>query len=95
MWLQLQLEPRGVPAILVQNNNTGFCGVAGCALKLFVMKSGGEFVQTLGSDGEVGALTGVEVLKTTTDGHYDIRKTWADGRTRTIYRWRGSGYFSN
>jgi hypothetical protein len=95
MWLQLQVEPGGVPGILVQNNNTGFCGVAGCGLKLFIMQPSGEFNQTLGPDGEVGTLAEIEVLKTITTGHYDIRKTWADGRTHTIYRWRGSGYSSN
>jgi hypothetical protein len=59
------------------------------------MQPSGEFNQALGSDGEVGALTEIEVLKTIKDGHYDIRKTWADGRTHTTYRWRGSGYSSN
>jgi len=94
LWLQLQVEPRGVPGILVQNNNTGFCGAAGCALKLFLVQPSGEFAQTLGSSGEVGTLTEVEVLKTVTEGHYDIRKTWADGKTHTTYRWRGSAYSS-
>ena len=28
MWVQLQVAPQGIPGILVQNNNTGFCGVA-------------------------------------------------------------------
>src|ERR1700730_10644130 len=43
MWVQLQVAPQGVPGILVQNNNTGFCGVAGCALKLFIIQTNGEF----------------------------------------------------
>jgi hypothetical protein len=95
LWVQLQVAPRGIPGILVQNNNTGFCGVAGCALKLFIMQTNGEFDQALRADGAVGALAEVEVMKTSSDGHYDIRKTWADGRTHTIYRWRGSRYSSD
>jgi len=95
MWVQLQVAPQGIPGILVQNNNTGFCGVAGCALKLFITQTNGEFDQALGADGEVGALAEVEVLKTSRDGHYDIRKMWADGRAHTIYQWRGSRYSSD
>jgi hypothetical protein len=49
---------------LVQYNNTGFCGVAGCVLKLFIMQTNGEFDQALGADGKIGALAEVEVLKT-------------------------------
>ena len=92
MWRELPVEPRAAPAVLVENSNRGFCGSAGCALSLFVERKNGQFAQALGTDGEVGSLDKVEVLKTITDGHYDIQKTWADGRTRTIYRWRGSRY---
>jgi DUF971 family protein len=63
-----------------------------CA-QVIIMQTNGEFDQALGADGEVGALAEVEVLKTNRDGHYDIRETWADGRTHIIYRWRGSRYF--
>jgi transglycosylase-like protein len=95
MWGELPVAPRGLPAILVENKNTGFCGSAVCALYLFIQQPDAQFVQTLGKDGEVGALDRVTVLKTTTDGHYNIQKTWADGKTHTIYRWRGSRYSAN
>jgi hypothetical protein len=91
-WRELLVEPRAVPAVLVENSNIGFCGSAGCALRLFVERADGQFAQALGTDGEVGSLDEVEALKAITDGHYDIQKTWADGRTHTIYRWRGSRY---
>jgi transglycosylase-like protein len=89
MWRELPVAPRGLPAILVENRNTGFCGSAGCALSLFIQQPDAQFFQTLE---EVGALDRVTVLKTITDGHYNIQKTWADGKTHTIYRWRGSRY---
>ncbi|HXN50878.1 MAG TPA: biosynthetic peptidoglycan transglycosylase [Candidatus Acidoferrum sp.] len=92
MWRELPVAPRGLPAILVENRNTGFCGSAGCALNLFIQQPDAQFAQTLGKDGEVGALDRVTVLKTITDGHYNIQKTWADEKTHTIYRWRGSRY---
>jgi len=95
MWIQLQVVPRGVPAILVENKNIRFCGSAGCPLKLFIIQPNGHFVQALETDGDVGSLAEVRVLKSVTDGHYDIQKTWADGRTHTIYRWRGSRYFAH
>jgi hypothetical protein len=37
-------------------------------------------------------LDEVKVLKTIREGHYDIQKTWADGKTHTIYRWTGGQY---
>ncbi len=92
MWRELPVAPRGLPAVLVENRNTGFCGSAGCALSLFIQQLDAQFTQTLGKDGDVGALDRVTVLKTITDGHYNIQKTWADGKTHTIYRWRGSRY---
>jgi hypothetical protein len=92
MWRELSVAPGGPKAILVQNSNMGFCGTAGCALGLFIQTPDTQFTQTLGTDGEVGALDEVTVLKTITRGHHDIQKTWADGRTHTIYRWRGTRY---
>jgi hypothetical protein len=92
MWRELRVAPQGPPAILVENRNAGFCGSAGCALSLFIAQPNAKFLQTLGKDGEVGDLDRVKTLKTITDGHYDIRKTWADGKAYTIYRWKGSRY---
>ncbi len=92
MWRELPVMPRGLPAILVENRNTSFCGSAGCALSLFIQQPDAEFAQTLGKDGDVGTLDRVSVLKTITDGHYNIQKIWADGKTHTIYRWRRSRY---
>lgn len=92
MWRELPVAPRGLPAILVENRNPIFCGSAGCALSLFIQQPNAQFAQTLGEDGDVGALDRVTVLKAITDGHYNIQKTWADNHTHTIYRWRGSRY---
>jgi hypothetical protein len=92
MWRELPVAPRGLPAILVENRNAAFCGSAGCALSLFIQQPDAQFAQTLGKDGDVGEVERVSVLKAITDGHYNIQKTWADGKTHTIYRWRGSRY---
>jgi transglycosylase-like protein len=92
IWRKLQVAPQGLLAILVENRNTSFCGSAGCTLRLFIQRPDAQFAQTLGEDGEVGDLDSLTVLKTITDGHYNIQKTWADGKTRTIYRWKGSRY---
>lgn len=92
MWCKLSVSPAGLPALLVENRNLGFCGSAGCSLSLFLQQPDGQFVQTFGTDGEVGTLDEVKVLKTITDGHYDMQKTWADGKTHTIYRWTGGHY---
>jgi hypothetical protein len=89
MWRELFVAPRSLPAVLVENRNTSFCGSAGCSLDLFVQQADGQYVQTLQ---EVGELDRVAVLKAVTNGHYNIQKTWADGKTHTIYRWRGSRY---
>jgi hypothetical protein len=92
MWRDLQVAPQGPPAILVENRNTGFCGSAGCNLSLFIQQPDAQFAQTLEKDGEVGSIDAIMVLKTITDGHYSIQKIWADGKTHTIYRWKGSRY---
>ncbi|MCU1243897.1 MAG: Penicillin-binding protein [Candidatus Acidoferrum typicum] len=89
MWRELPVAPRGLPAILVENRNAGFCGSAGCALDLFIQQQDGHYAQALE---EVGNVDRITALKTVTDGYYNIQKTWADGKTHTIYRWKGSRY---
>jgi hypothetical protein len=92
IWGELPVTPQGRVAILVENRNISFCGSAGCALRLFIAEADGQFVQTLGTDGEVGAIDRLTILRTVTNGFYDIQKTWADRKTRTTYRWTGSQY---
>jgi hypothetical protein len=41
MWRELLVAPRGLPAILVENRNAGFCGSAGCSLDLFIQQKMG------------------------------------------------------
>jgi hypothetical protein len=55
-WHELVITPSGQTAILVENYNLGACGSAGCALSLFIQQPSAEFVQVLGTDGEVGTL---------------------------------------
>jgi membrane carboxypeptidase/penicillin-binding protein PbpC len=92
MWRELSVSPTGLPALLVENRNLGFCGSAGCSLNLILQQPDGQFIEAFGTNGEVGTLDEVKVLKTITDGHYNIQKTWADGKTHTIYRWTGEQY---
>jgi len=92
MWRELSVSPKGLPAVLLENRNIGFCGSAGCSLSLFLQQPDAQFVQTFGNGGEVGNLDEIKVLKTITNEHYDIQKTWANGKTHTIYRWTGSEY---
>ncbi len=92
VWRELFITPSGQSAFLVESYNMGFCGSAGCSLYLFVRQSDANFVQVLGNSGGVGTLGHVKVLKSLTEGHYDIKKTWRDGKTTTIYRWDGARY---
>jgi Transglycosylase len=92
MWRELSVTPKGLRAVLIENRNLGFCGSAGCSLSLFIQQPDSQFIQCLGTDGDVGNLDEVKVLKTIMGGYYDIQKTWADGKTHTIYRWTGSEY---
>jgi len=94
MWREFPVTPQGNTAVLVENRNTGFCGSAGCALCLFVAASDGQFVQVFGTNGEVGTIDRIAVLKTATNGFYDIRKTWSDETTHEIFRWTGTTYSS-
>lgn len=72
--------------------NMGSCGSAGCSLYLFAKQSDGRFVQVLGTQGGVGHLEQVKLLSDVTKGHYDIQKIWADGKTKSTYRWNGIRY---
>ena len=91
-WRKLSITPAGESAILVENDNAGFCGSSGCALYLFVQQKGLKFTQVLGSEGGLGTLERVRVLKKITNGHYDIRVTWKDAKTHSVYQWDGSQY---
>jgi hypothetical protein len=90
LWRQLVITPSGQPAILVENGES--CGSAGCTLSLFVQQSDTKFVQVLGTGVEVGTLRQIKILKTVTNGHYDIQKIWHDGKTHTVYSWDGTRY---
>jgi len=87
-WRELRVAPEKT-GIVVENRNQGFCGSAGCALHLLIQRSDGSFAEVLD---EVGALGSLRSLKSITKGYYDLQKTSADHRTKTIYRWDGSGY---
>jgi hypothetical protein len=91
-WRELSITPSGQTAVLVENNNQGFCGSGGCALYLVVQKTGAKFTQVLGSHGGMGTLERVTVLKRITKGHHDIRVMWSDGKNHSIYQWDGTGY---
>jgi hypothetical protein len=92
--VKLLITPTGRTAILVENRNIGFCGSAGCSLYLLVEQADASFIQILGTGGDVGTINRVTVLKAVTAGHYDLRITWSDGKTHSIYRWNGSRYSS-
>jgi hypothetical protein len=89
-WRELEITPGGQVAILVENKTS--CGIAGCALYLFVQQKSGNFTQVLGAEGGLGTLKRVAVLKKITNGHYDIRVTWSDGKTSSVYQWDGWHY---
>jgi hypothetical protein len=91
-WQELVITPSGQTAILVESDNMGFCGAAGCSLYLVIEKPDGNFVQVLGTDGDTGTLGRIKVLKDTTRGYYNIQKTWRDDKSRTLYLWDGLRY---
>jgi len=91
-WRELSITPSGGSAILVENDNTGYCGSGGCALYLFVRRADKEFTQVLGSQGGLGMLDKVEVLDAITKGHFDIRVTWIAPEGHSVYQWNGSDY---
>lgn len=91
-WRKLLITPTGRDAILVESENLGFCGSSGCSLYLFLQQPNGEFVQVLGKQGDTGDLESITVLKTITKDHFNIQKTWSDGKTHSTYRWNGLRY---
>lgn len=93
LWSELEIVPSQRTAILVENHNVGACGSAGCSLYLFDKEPDGTFTQVLGKSGETGALGDIRVSKEITKGHYNITKTWRDGKTQTLYLWDGVRYF--
>jgi hypothetical protein len=94
LWRRLTITPSGEEAIVVENHNMGACGSAGCSLFLFTKAANGNFTQILGTQGDIGTVTQVRVLKSVTSGHYDLQKTWADKQTTTLYRWNMTRYMS-
>ena len=96
LWQPLVITQSGQTAFLVENRNSGFCGSAGCDLYLFAPQSRGKFVQILGTyaDTETGTLESTAVLNVATKDHYNIQKTWRDGKTCTLYLWDGARYSS-
>ena len=91
-WRELSMTPSGETAVLVENDNLGFCGSSGCALYLLVQQKDTKFTQVLASHGGMGTLERVTVLKETTRGHYDIQVMWSDRKNRSVYHWDGSQY---
>jgi hypothetical protein len=92
---QLVITPSGDSATLVEDDNMGDCGSAGCGLFLFLSYKKSHFVQILGAQGDVGTLGEVTILKTATRGHYDIQKAWKSTPGVTVYRWNGLRYAAN
>jgi hypothetical protein len=90
-WRQLVVTQSNNVAFLVEDDNTGACGSAGCALFLFGPKES-HFVQILGTQGDVGTLEEIHVLKTSTNGYYDVQKSWKSSHGVTAYRWNGQRY---
>jgi hypothetical protein len=91
-WRELSITPSGETAVLVENDNLGFCGTASCALYLLVRQKDKKFTQVLDSNGGLGTLDRVSVMKKITKGHYDIQVAWGDRKTRSVYQWDGSQY---
>ena len=92
LWHHVVITPAGDDAIVLESHNMGECGSAGCTIYVFVGQPNGEYAQGLGTHGDVGALERITILRTLTKGHYDIQKTWADGHTKSRYRWNGARY---
>jgi hypothetical protein len=62
-WSEVVIAPAAETAILVENQNQGLCGLAGCALYRFVQKADGSYAQVLGKQCDVGTLKRFAVLK--------------------------------
>jgi hypothetical protein len=93
-WTRIVISPDGETGILMESQNVGSCGSGGCALYLCVEREGGKYRQVLGTDGGLGDLERVSVLKRTTKGHFDLRVGWRSSKGQSIYRWNGKYYDS-
>jgi hypothetical protein len=93
LWRQLKIAPSRT-AILVENRNRGACGSAGCSLYLFIQQPDARFAQILGTGSETGKLDEISILKNMTGDHFNLQKTWRDGRTQTLYQWNGVRYIA-
>jgi hypothetical protein len=91
-WRELSITPSGDRAVLVENDNTGYCGSGGCQLYLFVHRTDKDFAQVLGSQGGLGVLERVRTLDEVTKGHFDICVTWSSANGHSVYQWDGSEY---
>ena len=91
-WRELAITPSGESAILVENDNTGYCGSGGCALYLFVHRTNKDLTQALGPQGVLGTLERVKVLDAITKGHFDIWVTWSSTDGHSVYQWNGAEY---
>jgi hypothetical protein len=91
-WREMSMTPSGKSAILVENDNTGYCGSGGCALYLFVHRTDRNITQVLGSQGGLGTLERVKVLDAITKGQFDICVAWGTADGHSVYQWDGSEY---
>jgi len=91
-WRELSITPSGKSAILVENDNNGYCGSGGYQLYLFVHRTDKDFTQVLGSRGGLGMLEKVRTSDKITKGHSDICVTWSSANGHSVYQWDGSEY---
>jgi len=89
------LTPSGDNAIVLENHNMGACGSAGCTIYVFLRQPNGGYLQVLGTQGNVGSLERISVLPTLTKGYFDLQKTWADGKTKSVFSWDGLRYIEH
>jgi hypothetical protein len=92
VWREIEVSPTQTGFLIELHNVMGECGSAECTLYVFLWQPNGKFTQVLGTQGDVGELGRITVLKTVNKGHYDIKKTWLDGKTNTICKWDGLRY---
>ncbi len=93
IWREIEVSPTQRAILIELHDVLGQCGSAGCTLYIFLWQRPTErYLQVLGTQGDVGELARISVLKTTTKDHYDLQKTWREGKTHTVYKWNGLRY---